>query len=248
MSKTRKEKWPPISDLFPCLWPTEEELERATTSCLARVFLRMFAALLTSAVAALIVVEFMAVQNLIYGHEYVFFGLMAAEIILVLALVSGIDRISAATANAGFFFFALINGLTMSVIFFFFDVSTIFLAFSVSALMFAVMAVFGATTHRDLTTVGSYCIMGLIGIIIASIANFFLRSGLVDFIVSYAGVLVFIGLTAHDTQSIKRKLRDVQDMEQSEALSKISVFGALTLYLNFLNLFLKLLRIRTRKR
>ena len=208
----------------------------------------MFAALLVTAAAALTVVEFTALQNFVYGREYVFYGLLAAEIILVLAIVAGVNKISAVAANVYFFSFAIINGLTMSVIFFFFDVDSIFLAFSVSALMFAAMAAFGAITHRDLTTVGSYCIMGLFGIIIASIANFFMRSGLVDFIVSYVGVLVFIGLTAYDTQNIKRNLRDAHGMGQLEALRKISVFGALTLYLNFINLFLKTLRIIGRRR
>jgi len=114
--------------------------------------------------------------------------------------------------------------------------------------MFAAMAVFGATTRRDLSTIGSYCIMGLFGVIIASIVNLLLRSDFIDFLVCYIGVLVFVGLTAYDTQRIKRNLWDAHGMGQMEALQKISVFGALTMYLNFINLFLKILRIFARRR
>jgi len=237
-----------MSSLFPSLWKTEEEFERAATSCLTRVFLRMFAALLVTAAAALTVVESIALQRLIFSHEYAFYGLIIFEIILVLGIVAGMQRISSAVANVLFFIFALVNGLTMSVIFFAFDIGTIFLAFSVSSLMFAAMAVFGATTRRDLSSIGSYCIMGLFGIIIASIVNIFMRNDLIDFLVCYIGVLVFVGLTAYDTQRIKQNLRNAQGMDQFEALRKISVYGALTLYLDFINLFLKILRIFARRR
>ena len=208
----------------------------------------MFAALLVTAAAALIVVESRALQSLIFSHEYVFYGLIIAEVVLVLGISAGMKRMSSAVANVLFFFFAILNGLTISVIFFAFDIGTIFQAFSISALMFAAMAVFGAVTKRDLSSVGSFCIMGLFGIIIASIANIFLRSDMIDFLVCYIGVLVFVGLTAYDTQRIRRSLRDAHGMGQVEALRKISVYGALSLYLNFINLFLKILRIFARRR
>ena len=237
-----------VSDLFPTLWPNQEELDRAVSSCLTRVFLRMFAALIVTALAAYTVAGSINLQSLILGNMFVFYGLIIAELGLVLLISAGIKKLSSTTANVLFFLYAIINGLTLSVIFLVYEIGVIYHAFFVAALMFAAMAVYGAATRKDLSSVGSICLMGLFGIIIASIANFFFRSEMLDTIVCYIGVLVFIGLTAYDTQRIKRMLREANADSHEEAIQKISVVGALTLYLDFINLFLKILRILGRRR
>ena len=233
----------PVRELFPSLWATQEELDRATSSCLARVFLRMFAALLVTAAASFAVAGSYPLQQLIFGNIFIFYGLIIAELVFVVAVAAGINRISPVVANVLFFGYAIINGLTLSVIFLVYDIGVIYHAFAVSALMFAGMALFGTITRRDLSSVGSICIMGLFGVIIASVANFFFKSDSLDTIICYVGVLIFVGLTAYDTQRIKNMLRNANATSHVEAIQKISVVGALTLYLDFINLFLKFLRI-----
>jgi FtsH-binding integral membrane protein len=235
-------------ELFPALWTTPEELDRATTSCLSRVFLRMFAALLVTAAAALAVTGSTALQQLIFSNLYVFYGLIITELILVIAVAAGMNRLSATTANVLFFAYAIVNGLTLSIIFFVYDIGVIYQAFAVSALMFAGIALYGTITHRDLSSVGSICIMGLFGLIIASVSNFFFRSDMMDSIICYVGVLIFVGLTAYDTQRIKWMLREANADSYDEAIRKISIVGALTLYLDFVNIFLKILRILGKRR
>jgi len=208
----------------------------------------MFLALMVTAAAALAVVSSEAMLQLIYGGSYTIIGLIVVEILLVLAISAGINRMSSVTANVLFFLYAIINGLTLSVIFLVYDIGMIYHAFAVSALMFAGMALYGTITRRDLTSIGSFCIMGLFGIIIASIANFFFRSSTLDAVICYVGVLIFVGLTAYDTQRIKRMLKEAHASSHMEAISKISVMGALTLYLDFINLFLKILRLMGRRR
>jgi len=237
-----------VSELFPSLWGTPEELSRATSSCLARVFLRMFAALLVTAAASLAVVESFALQRLIFSNIYVFYGLIISELVLVIGVAAGINKMSSTAANVLFFLYAIVNGLTLSVVFLVYDIGVIYHAFAVSALMFAGMALYGTVTRRDLSSIGSICIMGLFGIIIASIANFFFRSDTLDSVICYIGVLIFVGLTAYDTQRIKLMLRDANAGSHMEAIRKISVIGALTLYLDFINMFLKILRIMGRKK
>jgi len=232
-----------VSELFPSLWATPEELDRATSACLSRVFLRMFAALLVTAAAAFAVVESIALQQFIFGNAYIFYGLIVAELVFVIAVAAGINRLSPVAANILFFSYAILNGLTISVIFFVYEIGVIYQAFAVTSLMFAGMALYGTITRRDLSTIGSICFMGLIGVIIASLGNFFFRSDAIDSIICYVGVLVFVGLTAYDTQRIKRMLRGAHAVSHAEAIQKISIVGALTLYLDFINLFLKITRI-----
>ena len=237
------------SGLFPSLWGTQEDLDRATSSCLSRVFLRMFVALLITAGVAYAVVGSETMLRLIYGNQYTVIGLIIAELGLVIAISAGIRKMSSTVANVLFFAYAIVNGLTLSVIFLVYELGMIYHAFAVSALMFAGMAIYGTITRRDLSSIGSICIMALIGIIIASFVNFiFLKSEMLETVVLYIGVLVFVGLTAYDTQRIKRMLRDANSVDGTEAISKISVIGALTLYLDFINLFLKILRIMGKRR
>ena len=233
---------------YPPIWASQEELDRATSSCLTKVFLRMFAALLVSAAASLAVVASDALQQFIFDNAFVYLGLIIAELVLVITVAAGINRLSATAANVLFFIYAIVNGLTLSFIFFVYDIGVIYQAFAVSALMFAGMALYGTITRRNLASIGSLCIMGLFGIIIASVVNLFLRSDALDFVICYAGVLIFVGLTAYDTQRIKRMLFSANAASHTEAIKKISVTGALTLYLDFINIFLKILRILNRRK
>jgi FtsH-binding integral membrane protein len=221
-----------------------QKLDSALSSCLVNVFLRMFTALLVTAIAAFAVIRFSFLQNLIFSSKYIFWGLLIAEIGLVIAISSFIDKMTIPAANALFFLYAVVNGLTLSVIFFAYNLGDIYSAFGISALMFLAMAGFGALTHRDLSSVGSICIMALFGIILASIVNFFLKSNVMDYVICYIGIVVFIGLTAYDTQRIKKMLALAQEASQEDAIRKIAVIGALTLYLDFINLFLMILRLK----
>ena len=238
----------PVQQNFSSLWANEEEYEYSLTSCLVKVFVRMFAALVVTAVAAWAVVSSPNAIRFIFGNYAIVFVLFIAELGLVIAISRGLQKMSSATANVLFFLYALLNGLTLSVIFLVYDLGVIYQAFGVTALMFAAMALFGAITQKNLTSVGSFCFMGLIGVIIASVVNIFLSSSTLDMIVCYVAVFVFLGLTAWDTQKIKNMLRDARSDSQDEAVKKISVIGALSLYLDFINLFLYLLRILGRRR
>ena len=155
-------------------------------------------------------------------------------------LSARLSRISITTATVGFIAFSILNGMTMSVFFAVYTTASIALTFFVSAGMFGAMALIGYTTKKDLSSIGGFLIMALIGLIIAGLVNMFLRSTMFDLIISGLGVILFCGLTAWDMQWIKRALLEAPDM--GEASQKIALLGALNLYLDFINLFLYLLR------
>jgi hypothetical protein len=232
----------------PAIIADEAAFQEALLLCLARVFVRMFAALMVTAVCAVWVVYSPALQQMIFGGGFLFAGLIVGQLALVVAVSAGIRRLSTGAANALFFLYAALNGLTLSVVFFAYDLGTVYLAFGVTALMFAATAGYGILTRRDLTSIGSLCFMGLFGIIIASLANLFLRNPAMDYFICYAGVLIFTGLTAYDAQRIKNMLGYAVEDGDRHAVGKISVIGALTLYLDFINLFLKILRLLGRRR
>jgi len=174
--------------------------------------------------------------------------LIIAELVLVIVLSAAVKKLSAPVAGTLFIAYSLLNGLTLSPIFLAYTQTSIFLAFASCALMFAATSTFGYLTGMKLDTVGSYCFMGLIGILIASIVNFFLRSEVLDYIVSYAGIAVFVGLTAWDTQKLRRIGEAAGEEAETESMKKVAILFALTLYLDFINLFLYLLRIFGRRR
>jgi len=245
------------SDLFPSLWNDQEDAQRATTSCLARVFLKMFFALLVTAVVSYGVYYIPAIQTQILGSLPILIGLLIAQVVLVIIISARVMKMSSAISNILFFLYAFMMGLTLSVVFLTYTEGVIVQAFAVSALMFGAMAIYGTITKRDLTRIGSLCFMALIGIILASIVNLiFFRSDMISIIISYIGVLVFVGLTAYDTQKIKNMLHEVNSgsedcvmvADRDEAIKRISVIGALRLYLDFINLFLKILAIMGRRR
>jgi FtsH-binding integral membrane protein len=176
-------------------------------------------------------------QRLLFTSRGPMIMLLVAEVGLVLWLSFRITKMSAAAAASGFLVYSLLNGLTLSVIFLVYTQGVIFQAFATAAGMFAVMSVYGMVTKRDLTSIGSFFFMGLIGIVICSVINMFLHSSALSWTISFIGVFVFLGLTAWDTQKLKHYATAPQFREN------LAVYGALALYLDFINLFLMLLRL-----
>jgi len=179
----------------------------------------------------------------IFGNQFLFFGLIIAELALVFYLSARIQRVQAATATALFVLYAGLNGLTLSFIFLVYTKSSIASTFFICAGTFAAASIYGMTTRRDLTSMGSFMAMGLIGILIATVVNLFIRSSGMQLIISYIGVIVFVGLTASDTQTLKGMALTQPAGLDAGVVRKGAILGALTLYLDFINLFLMLLRI-----
>lgn len=184
-----------------------------------------------------------AMMQMVYGNSFVFFGLIIAELILVFSLAGAINKMSAGTATALFVIYSALNGVTLSMIFIVYAKASIVSTFFICAGTFLVCSIYGWTTKRDLTSVGGFMVMGLIGIIIASLVNMFIRSSAMSMIISYIGVLVFVGLTAYDTQKLKNMALTQPDGLDGAVVRKGAIMGALALYLDFINLFLMLLRI-----
>ncbi len=173
----------------------------------------------------------------------IFFGLIIAELGLVFYLSSRIQKIQASTATALFVLYSALNGVTLSSLFFYYTHASIISTFFVCAGTFAACSVYGMMTKRDLTSLGGFMAMGLFGIIIASVVNMFLQSSGMSVIISYVGVLVFVGLTAYDTQKLKMMAMSQPDGLSNGVIRKGAIQGALSLYLDFINLFIMLLRI-----
>ena len=165
--------------------------------------------------------------------------LLIAEFGLVFAISGAINRLSSVAATGLFYLFAVINGLMLCTIFLVYSPAAITKTFFITAGTFGAMSIYGYTTSSDLSKIGSYLFMALIGLIIASLVNIFVHSSTLDWIVSIVGVLIFVGLTAWDTQQVKR----MAEIAPAEAAGKLATIGALSLYLDFINLFLYLLRI-----
>lgn len=218
--------------------PTSQTTIRST-SALTQVYGWMTAGLaLTGAVAAL-TLRSQAVLDFIYGNVLVFWGLFALELLAVFVLSSSITRLSSGAATALFLAYAALNGLTIAAILMFYTGVSIASTFFITAGTFAAMSFYGATTKRDLSSVGNLAIMALIGILLATVVNLFLHSSALSWVVTLLGVLVFVALTAADTQRIKRVMAEAD----GEGTSNLAILGALTLYLDFLNLFLFLLQL-----
>lgn len=211
-----------------------------------KVFLWMTMALAISGLTAFYVAGSPAFMSALFGSRFGFLMLFIAEIALVIGLSSAIDRLSPLTATIMFLVYSVVNGATLSVIFLAYDMGSIANVFFITAGTFAAMALFGTVTKRDLSTLGSYLYMAVIGLIIAMVVNMFLHSARFDYIISGIGVLVFTGLTAYDVQKVRNMICTVGDNE--EISTKVAILGALTLYLDFVNLFLYLLRFFDRRR
>lgn len=206
-----------------------------------KVYIWMTLALVITAVTAYGVATSPALMTTIFTNKILFWGLIIAELALVWGISGAINRLSLATATLMFIAYSVINGATLSVIFAAFSTTAIVKTFVVTAGTFGAMSLVGFFTKKDLTSMGKLLFMALIGIIIATIVNMFIASSGLDLIISYLGVLIFVGLTAYDTQKIKHMLSMAPDA--SEQMQKYALLGSLTLYLDFINLFLYLLRI-----
>ena len=214
----------------------------AETDVRVREFIRgvyawMFGGLALTTAAALWVLYSPAMQQIVLRNRAVFFGLLIVEFILAMWVQVRITRMQAATAASAFLVYSLLNGLTLSVIFFAYTQAAIFQAFLSAALMFAGMSVFGYVTKRNLTSMGSFLIMGFWGIFIGFIVNIWLKSNALGFVLSIVGVLIFLGLAAFYTQQLKTMATSPEYREH------YSILGALWLYITFINLFLMLLRL-----
>ena len=201
------------------------------------VYAWMFGGLAITTAAALWVLYSPAMQQLVLGNRLVFYGLLIAEFALVMWIQVRITRLSAASAASMFLVYSLLNGLTLSVIFFVFTRAAIFQAFGTAAVMFGGMSVFGYVTKRNLTSMGSFLIMGAWGLFAGFLINMFLRSSALDFMLSAVGVIVFLGLAAYYNQQLKTMAVSPEYREN------LTVLGALWLYITFVNLFLMLLRL-----
>jgi hypothetical protein len=218
------------------------------TGVMTRVYLWMTAALFLTAGAAFLTVSSPTLLSLIFGNSVAIWVLFIAELGLVMGVSAGINSLSPRTATLLFLLYAIINGLTLSVIFFAYELGTIAQAFAASALTFGAMSIFGITTKKDLSGLGGILFMALIGLIIASVINAFWTNSTMDAIITYAGVFLFVGLTAYDTQKIKTMTSAVEYSNDVAMSRKVAILGALTLYLDFINLFLYILRLFGRRR
>ncbi|MGB5749645.1 MAG: Bax inhibitor-1/YccA family protein [Desulfobacterales bacterium] len=184
-----------------------------------------------------------ALVEAIFGNRILFFGLIIGELALVFMISARIQKMQASTATALFVVYSILNGATLSFIFLVYTASSITSTFFICAATFVACSIYGWTTKRDLTSMGGFMTMGLIGIIIASVVNLFFRSSAMSMIISYIGVIVFVGLTAYDTQHLKTMALNQPDDLEAGVARKGAILGALKLYLDFINLFLMLLRI-----
>ncbi|HTS01601.1 MAG TPA: Bax inhibitor-1/YccA family protein [Thermoanaerobaculia bacterium] len=212
----------------------------AIPSFLARVYAWMMAGLAVTAGCAFATLSSETLLRAVLGNKVVFFGLMIAELGLVVWLSGLVGRLSAAAAGAVFLLYSALNGLTLSAVFLAFTSASIVSTFVVTAGMFGAMSVYGLVTKRALDGLGSFAFMGLVGVVLASVVNLFLRSDALGFVVSCAGVIVFTALTAWDTKKLRMMATALDGA--SEEGRRASVSGALALYLDFINLFLMLLR------
>jgi len=212
----------------------------ASRTFLQRVHMFMSLGLGATGLVALVVASSPSAMALVYGNAIVFPVLLVAELVLVFAFAPVAARVSASTAAAMFFGYAALSGVTFSVIFLRYTAGSIGSTFLITGGMFAGLSIYGATTKRDLSSIGSFCMMGLWGLILASIVNIFLGSPMLYWLTTFAGVIVFTGLTAYDTAKLKALGAQAGE---GEAATKMALQGALVLYLDFINLFLMLLRI-----
>lgn len=208
---------------------------------ITKVYNWMALALFITGIVAYYAATTPEIFNAIIGSRILFFGLIIGELALVVYLSRAINSMSRNMAIGAFLLYSVLNGLTMSVIFMAYTSSSIATTFYITAGTFAAISFYGYTTKKDLTSIGNMAFMALIGIIIASIVNMFLQNEMMYWIISYLGVAIFVGLTAYDTQKLKEIAN--RGFANEEGMEKMSIMGALTLYLDFVNLFLFLLRI-----
>lgn len=221
------------------------EVSEAFPVLMRKVYVWMTMALVITGLTAYGVATSPGILQAIYTNQILFWGLIIAEFALVIGVSAAINKLSLTTATLMFILYSVINGALMSYIFLAYTASSIATVFFITAGTFAAMAIIGYTTKTDLTSLGKILMMALIGLIIATVVNIFIKSSGFTLILSYVGVLIFVGLTAYDSQKIKQML--LQAPDAGETAQKLALLGALSLYLDFINLFLYLLRIFGRR-
>lgn len=206
---------------------------------MTKVYSWMTLALFITGIVAMYVASSEQLLSIFFGTKYMFMGLIIAQLGVVWYLSARVSKLSYSTATIMFILYSVLSGVTLSSIFIMYTASSIASTFFITAGTFGIMSLAGFFTKKDLSGFGSIMIMGLIGIIIATVVNYFIESSTLNYIISYLGVMIFVGLTAYDTQKLKIMATQL-DAEQAK---KGSIMGALTLYLDFINLFLYLLRV-----
>ena len=222
------------------------KVSEAFPALMRKVYTWMTLALLITGMTAYYVATNETLMTAILTNKILFYGLIIAEFGVVLGVSAAIGRLSAMTATLLFILYSVINGATLSMIFRAYTASSIATVFFITAGTFAAMALIGYTTKTDLSSMGKIMFMALIGLIIATVVNIFLKSEGLTMILSYVGVIVFVGLTAWDSQKIKNMLMLAPD--SGETGQKMALLGALTLYLDFVNLFIYMLQIFGKRR
>ncbi len=214
----------------------------AQSTLLRSVYVWMTLALVITGFVSMYVAQSYQLVSFIFGNRLALWGMLIAELAVVFYLSARINSISFTKATVMFIIYSILNGATLASIFLVYTMSSIASTFFVAAGTFGVMALYGYVTKSDLTRIGNICLMALIGLIIATLVSMFWQNSMLQMIITYVGVILFVGLTAYDSQKIKRLLT-ADGIEVTEDTQKIALLGALTLYLDFINLFLYLLRL-----
>ncbi|MFH0994812.1 MAG: Bax inhibitor-1/YccA family protein [Pseudomonadota bacterium] len=222
---------------------TQTQAQVQVNQFIRSVYNWMAAGLALTGVVALYVASSESLIRMIFSNQLLFFGLIIGELALVFYLSARIQKIQASTATGLFLLYSALNGLTLSFVFLIYTSSSVASVFFICAATFGACSLYGMSTKRDLTSMGSFMTMGLIGIVIASVVNMFIQSSGMNLIISYIGVIVFVGLTAYDTQKLKMMALSQPAGLDAGVVRKGTILGALTLYLDFINLFLMLMRI-----
>lgn len=217
-----------------------EKKKSAQMAVFRQVYIWMSLALFITGITALIVANNNSLIYSLMSNQLLFWVLIIGEVVMVAVLAARIHKLSLATATVMFIAYSIINGVTMSLLFLLYTSESIASTFFITAGTFGAISAYGYFTKKDLSSLGSILIMALIGILIASLVNIFLGSSTLYWIISYVGVAIFVGLTAYDTQKIKES---IMNSDVNETAYKIALMGALELYLDFINLFIYLLRI-----
>ncbi len=223
----------------------ESEVSAVFPALMRKVYVWMALALAITGFTAYIVATSPAILSVLFGNKAVFWGLLIAEFALVIGVTAAINKLSLPVATLMFVLYSVINGAFFSSLFLVYTTGSIATTFFITAGTFAAMSIYGYTTKSDLTSWGKLLMMALFGLIIATVVNLFVKSGPLDMIISYVGVLIFVGLTAYDTQKIKNMC--IMAPDAGETMQKYALLGALSLYLDFINLFIYLLRILGRR-
>ena len=216
----------------------ELTLQRYVAGVMRKVYGKMTLGLLATAIVSFLMLSSEAAMSLLFSSRFVMWGLILAELGLVFFLSARIDKLSTGTATAMFYLYSVLTGASITPIFLIYTEASIATTFAITSVTFGAMTLFGYVTRQDLSRIGSLLFMALIGLIVCIVVNLFLHSSTFDLLISIAGVFIFVGLTAWDTQRIKHLCAQTDP----SMMGKVATMGALSLYLDFINLFLYLLR------